>query len=94
MERSENGKPCVPLKTDHCAKEEIEDDFVELKTVENEEEDCQEVPPQANPWIADVDCCTRNNRASVMEVSSTEQDWERIALKIDSGAVWSNLFKI
>ena len=65
------------------------DCFEERKTAdaENDEEDCQEVPPSANPWIADVDCCTRNNRASVMEVASIEQGWERIALKIDSGAV-------
>ena len=50
------------------------------------EEECQEIP-QANPWIADVDSCIRNDQKSVMEIASTEQDWERITLKIDSGAV-------
>ena len=62
---------------------------IERKTVdvENEEEDCQAVHSQANPWIADVDCCTRNSPANLMEVNCTVQDWERITLKIDSGAI-------
>ena len=79
----------------HAYKEERCKDFLldeapckkqSLDCAENEE-DCQEVLAQANPWIADVDSCIRNDRKSVMEVANTEQDWERITLKIDSGAV-------
>ena len=63
------------------------DYFVEQKKAGDEEEECEEVPARASPWIADVDSCIRNDQKSVMEVANTEQDWERITLKIDSGAV-------
>ena len=50
------------------------------------ESDCETVKPQ-NPWIAGVDSCVRNDLANLMEMSRTTQDWERIAMKKDSGAV-------
>ena len=51
-----------------------------------EDDECEEV--QSNqPWIANVDCCIRNNPVSLMEVACSTHDWERVALKIDSGAV-------
>ena len=40
-----------------------------------------------NPWIASVDSCVRNSPVNLMEMSRTTQRWERIAMKIDSGAV-------
>ena len=43
--------------------------------------------PNPNPWIADVDSCVRNNQTSLLEVACETQGWERVVLKIDSGAV-------
>ena len=46
------------------------------------------MPHQPNPWIADVDSCTRNEPTNLMEVDDNQdRNWERIAVKIDSGAV-------
>ena len=57
------------------------------ETVGGDEEECQEVSPQTDPWIADIDSCVRNNSANLMEVNCSVQNWERIPLKIDSGAI-------
>ena len=40
-----------------------------------------------NPWIAGVDSCVWNDPVNLIEMSRTTQGWERIAMKIDSGAV-------
>ena len=44
----------------------------------NQESECETVPQQNNPWIADVDSCIRNDPANLMEVNcaNQDQDWE------------------